>query len=214
LVANVASGKVPAVEAQRIAADIVEDYGHGDDQVSSIAALGASGSRPANVHRDFLRMSKHWGLKLEPIDVLVTHRLLNDHGTQVQPHKVLFPHELFAAAYSAGDEKFRHMFLGDCDVSSYWDRVKDQPWARHHPAFTEYNIPRQYAIPIGMHADSGRHISRDKMLCIAWGSVLSRAPTAYSKQLFTVVPDELLVKHQTDEELYAIFAGSLICTSS
>jgi hypothetical protein len=122
------------------------------------------------------------------------------------------PHEAFAAAYSAGDATFQTVFLGDGGadgVEAFWTRQWQHDWVRLHPAFTEHNINRRYAIPIGLHADKGQHVSRDKLLSICWGSCLSRAPTAFSKILFTVCPDELLLPNETDEQLYAVWVWSL-----
>eukprot|EP00959_Pyramimonas_sp_CCMP1952_P091880 1923329-Pyramimonas_sp.AAC.1 len=64
-------------------------------------------------------------------------------------------------------------------------------------------------MPIGVHADKGQHIARDKLLNVAWGSTTSRAPTQFAKFLFTVLPDDLMMKGVGDEELYAIPAWSL-----
>jgi len=47
------------------------------------------------------------------------------------------------------------------------------------------------------------------MLTISWGSVASRSETLWSKILFTVVPEELLIKGVTDEMLYEILVWSL-----
>ena len=64
-------------------------------------------------------------------------------------------------------------------------------------------------MPLGIHADKGQHISRDKMLCVSWGSVTHVAPTLWGKILFTICPDELLIKQETAEQLYALLVWSL-----
>jgi hypothetical protein len=52
------------------------------------------------------------------------------------------------------------------------------------------------------------------MLCISWGSTMSRACTATSKFLYTVIPDELISKGVTEEELYAILVWSFHCMAN
>jgi hypothetical protein len=120
---------------------------------------------------------------------------------------VIYPHEIFAAAWSAGDTVFRKMFLGDdgeAGLESFWQRQSHLSWVKDHPGFVTHGCDFRHSIPFGVHADCGQHISNDKLLTIAWGSVMSRASTIDSKNLFTVVPDQLMVKGKTDESLYAI----------
>jgi hypothetical protein len=175
--------------------------------IEVLAGLGAGGTRAQNIHRDFFRYTSRFGVRLEPAYVDILHRRLDNHGTHLRSHAVLFPHEVFAAVYSAGDNMFQKMFLGpdgNSGLEEFWDRQRDHTWVREHPGFTTFGANTRTAIPFGVHADKGQHIQRDKLLTISWGSVMSRAPTIYSKHLFTVVPDELLVKHTTDEQLYAV----------
>jgi hypothetical protein len=207
LIASVASGKTYVTDIQKHAADVVSDYGHHNDAVSRIASLGNHGDRPQHAHRDFVRLASSFGVRLEPAIVEVEHKNVADHGVTLQSHRVLYPHETFAAWYSGGDSAFRTAFLGDDGeqgLEDFWTRQKDHSWVKHHPGFTQFGCTYRHAIPVGVHADKGQHISRDKLLTIAWGSVMSRASTVFSKQLFTVCPDELLAKGKTDEQLYAV----------
>ena len=64
------------------------------------------------------------------------------------------------------------------------------------------------AIPFGVHGDKGQHIKKDKLLAISWGSVLCMAPTIWSKILFAVIPDEILIPGVSDERLYAVLVWS------
>jgi hypothetical protein len=140
----------------------------------------------------------------------VTYTNLKDHGTHNGQHAVLLPHEVFASLYTVQDV-FSKVCIGPHpdDLVTYWARQASQPWVQNHPAFKDHHLPFQYAVPIGVHADKGQHISRDKVLNIAWGSCTSMEPTIWSKMLFTVCPDELLVKGVTDEQLYSVLVWSL-----
>jgi hypothetical protein len=152
------------------------------------------------------------------VDTFVTHKRLSDHGDEVSRHQVLYPLEVFAAAYSAGDACFAVTFLGEggeAGLEAFWDAQRDHEWVRDHPGFAHCDA--RYAIPLGVHADKGAHVARDKLLCISFGSLMSRASTSLSKYLFTVVPDELIAKGKTEEELYAILVAYLVhiaCTAS
>jgi hypothetical protein len=213
LVNSITTGKTHAVDVQRHASAIVRDFGHTVGVVSDLAALGAGGQRPEHIHRDFMRYTSAMGVRLEPVTAMITHKLMGDHGSAPQPHRLIYPHELFASAYSAGDKCFAATFLGDGGEDAlvdFWTRQKDHDWVKHHPGF-ELGCEYRHAIPVGVHADKGQHIYRDKMLCISWGSVMSRASTETSKQLFTVCPDELIAKHVTEEELYAVLVWSFHC---
>jgi hypothetical protein len=208
---KVGSGLMPAVEAQRSAADIVGDFGLGNSLVNGFASLGARGARPGNCHRDLMRWSKTFGIQLQPLDVDITCKNVLDHGTQIKSHRILLPHEVFSAVYSAGPELFEKVFLGpggSDGLSGFWERQKTHAWVREHPGFLGTTLEFKHAVPMGIHADKGQHISRDKMLIIAFGSCTSVEPTLWSKILFTTCPDELLIKGTTDEELYAILVWS------
>ena len=214
---KVTSGAMPAVAAQSTAADIVAGYGNRGDAVAAFASLGAKGNNPSKAHRDLIRMSNSLHVDLEPATVWITYQNQNDHGTIRKGHKVLFPHEVFAAVYACGDEVFQYTFMGlqgQQGLMDYWNFQSSQSWVREHPGFTTHHVEPKWAIPIGIHADKGQHISRDKLLNIAWGSAATRAPTIWAKLLFTVLPDELLVKGQTDEDLRAIEIVYCLCLDS
>eukprot|EP00959_Pyramimonas_sp_CCMP1952_P417621 8749664-Pyramimonas_sp.AAC.1 len=176
------------------------------------ASLGTGGEWDSNCHRDLLRWAQHRGVILEKIDADITCQSLETHEHETRKHRLLYPHEVFAAIYAGGDAAFKHMLLGEGGeegLKQFWEREWDKDWGQHHPGFREHGRDPAKCIPIGVHADKGQHISRDKVLNIAWGSTTSRATTAYSKFLFTVVPDDLLIKGTTDEQLYAILVWSL-----
>jgi hypothetical protein len=159
--------------------------------------LGAHGRRPQHVHRDLIRWCRKFDMALEPYTCNVVHKNPHEHGTIHAAHACLLPHEVFAAVYSTSQSAFDYMFVGEggqAGLVDYWKHARTKTWAREHPGFTDHNIDPKMAIPFGFHADAGQHIKRDKMLVMAWGSIMTRAPTLWSKQLFTVCPDELLEK--------------------
>jgi hypothetical protein len=161
-----------------------------------------------------MRYTGSLGVHLEYATAHVTHKKLGDHGEVLRPHELIYPHELFSAAYAAGDTCFGKMFLGDsgeAGLADFWERQKDTEWVKDHPGFKTFGAEYRHAIPVGVHADKGQHIARDKMLCISWGSCMSRESTDVSKQLFSLVPDEFIVKGKTEEELYAILVLSPAC---
>ena len=119
---------------------------------------------------------------------------------------------MFAAIYESGPQAFQHMIVGgdgEEGLRRFWGHEQDKAWVREHPGFKQFGHNPSTCVPIGVHADKGQHISRDKILNIAWGSTIARSPTVYSKFMFTVVPDELIIKGKTDEELYAVLVWSL-----
>eukprot|EP00959_Pyramimonas_sp_CCMP1952_P050175 1048423-Pyramimonas_sp.AAC.1 len=204
-------GLVSAAEAQRTAADILRDYGDNHDATSKWASLGSSGTNPSNCHRDLIRWCSNRGVILEPVEIDITCKAARDHGEEKKKFSVLYPHEIFGAIFQAGPKAFQYMMMGgdQAQLKAFWEHEKDKPWVQNHPGFLQYGHQFDMCIPIGVHADKGQHISRDKVLNIAWGSTTCRAPTLFSKFLFTVVPDEFLIKGKTDEELYSILAWSL-----
>ena len=104
----------------------------------------------------------------------------------------------------------RYMFCpnGEAELREFWHEQRGEEWVLKHPAFTEFHWDKSVSIPMGIHADKGQHIKKDKILVIAWGSVMCRAPTVWSKVLYTVVPDEVLIPRETDERLYAVLVWS------
>lgn len=204
----VCPGKMPAAEAQQTAADIVSDFGDGNDLMNGWASLGAGGHRLQHCHRDLMTWAGSFGMCIEPVSAMVHCKNTADHGCILTAHPVLYPHEVFAALYHAGSAAFERVFLGHGELDQYWQHQSTLDWVRHHPAFTVHNVPFKHAIPLGVHADKGQHIKRDKMLCVAWGACTSVATTDWAKLLFTIVPDESLIKNTTDEELYAVLVWS------
>ena len=123
---------------------------------------------------------------------------------------MLYPHEVFAAVYEASPALFKKVFLGpegSEGLRKYWRRQRRQPWVQQHPALQGKSW--KYAVPIGIHADKGQHIKRDKILVISWSSCMSIAPTAWSKILFSILPSEFEVPGVSAEELYAVLVWSL-----
>ena len=215
LLQDATRGATHVRDVQRTASCIVADYGDRGDVVSVLASLGAGGEQKQNVHRDFVRWANSDDLFLSPVDVYVTCKSTDNHGTCVRPHKVLYPHEVFAAAYSAGDGMFNMMFKGEepGGLSTFWGNHAHAEWVLTHPAFVEHGLDKSVCIPIGFHADKGQHVKRDKILTIGWNSVMSRAATAYAKHLLTVIPDDVLVPGVTDEQMFAVFVWSLDAVS-
>ncbi len=210
LFAKVSSGKMPAIEAVRTARDIVTDYGNHNDQLASLAGLAAAGRTPSHAHRDLMTWCKTWSTELQPAKVSVTCRKQNDHGTALVDHFVLYPHEVFAELFSRKPELWKFSFVGPGGldaIEDFWSRQKGQEWFEKHPSLRLDQL--QHCIPLGYHADKGAHIKRDKILTISWGSIMSTAPTEWSKILFTILPDELAVGTDTAEELYAVLVWSM-----
>ncbi len=97
---------------------------------------------------------------------------------------------------------------GQAALLDYWDRQKDEEWVKEHPAFKTHNLDPAYCVPMGMHADKGQHVKRDKLLETSWGGALSPEDTEWTSQHYAGIPDDIIVKHVTDEELYAYFVWS------
>jgi hypothetical protein len=76
---KISAGAIHAVEAQRIAADIVHDYGPQNHLVNGFASLGSNGSNLKSCRRDLMRWIKTFGIAIEPymVQVLITHRCVN-----------------------------------------------------------------------------------------------------------------------------------------
>ena len=211
------TGAAHVRDLQRTASCIVADYGDRGDVVSVLASLGARGEQQQNVHRDFVRWCSSSGeLFLSPVDVYVTCKSTENHGTCVKPHKVLYPHEVFATAYSAGDAMFNMVFKGEepGGLDMFWKNHEHAEWVVKHPAFAEHKLNKSVCIPIGFHADKGQHVKRDKILTIGWNSVMSRAATSYAKHLLTVIPDDVLLPGVTDEQVFAVFVRPLAAVSN
>eukprot|EP00973_Karenia_brevis_P065865 9153911-Karenia_brevis.AAC.1 len=128
-----------------------------------------------------------------------------DGGSTEKPHTIILPHETVAGIYTASETYFHEAFVGaDGSCKEYWDHVGCQQWAKSHPGWEVPNATPEFAIPMGVHADKGQHIKRDKILTISYGSTVTRAPTRKSKYLYTILPDELSIKLVSEEILYSI----------
>ena len=208
LLGHVAAGRMAAKEAVRTAKDVVADYGNHNDSASTWASLGTH-----NAHRGLVRNAQNSAFGyLQPVPVAVQCLNPDDHGVITADLHVLYPHEIFGAIFRGGSDVFKLMLLGTDGqegLTRFWDFQKEQTWVREHPAFTQHHIDPKFAIPMGVHADKGQHIKRDKMLNICWGSTTSRASTLQSKFLFTTVPEELIDKGVTEETLYAVLVWSM-----
>ena len=152
-------------------------------------------------------MGKDFRVSLEVAFVSTPIKNLKDHGQVMVDHAVLYPHEVFAATWEKGRPIFDYVFLGSDGVAGlkdFWQKQQGEEWVHEHPGFCREGATFDQSIPYGLHADKGQQ----KKLCISWGSVLGMAPTIYSKILFSIVPDDILLPGITDERLYAVFTWS------
>ena len=211
MLGKVCDGRMQVTEAQAMAADIQKDYGPGVAAVDALASLGSQGKNPGNCYRDLMRWAQQLGISLDVGVVSTPVRNLRDHGEIMVDHHVLYPHEVFSACWSFNPKAFEYIFLGPGaipELVDYWKMQETQPWVPSHPGW-EHGGTYENCIPIGIHGDKGAHIRKDKILVLSWNSVMTRAPTIWSKILYTVVPNEVLIPGSTDERLYAVLAWSL-----
>ena len=114
--------------------------------------------------------------------------------------------------WGANLEAFRYIFIGaggSEGIRAFWETVKNEPWVQHHPGFAlGVELDTGMIIPWGGHGDKGVQVKRDKLLSVSWGSTTSRAPTIWRYILYSVIPDEVLIKNVSDEELYAVWVWS------
>ena len=107
---RVCEGRLPVSEAQALAGDVVADFGRGTQpHVDGWASLGNFGKHKNNCHRDLRRWARSFGLDLDLGSVKVQVRNLRDHGTVEVEHDVLYPHEVFAAAWEQSEDAFKYI---------------------------------------------------------------------------------------------------------
>ena len=193
-----------------MASSVVADYGRGQPFVDGWASLGAHGRRKGNCHRDLRKWAKTFDIDLDFGFVKTPVRNLRDHGTIEVDHAILYPHEVFAAAWEKGENVFKQLFCpgGHDELIHFWRTQRDHPWVKEHPGFCEFQHDRRWCCPLGVHADKGQHIKRDKILAISWGGIMCRKATDWSRILFTIIPDEILIPGVTDERVYSALTWS------
>eukprot|EP00973_Karenia_brevis_P046141 6395039-Karenia_brevis.AAC.1 len=94
LLVKLAVGKTSAVEVQKSAANIVQEYKvPSNDLVQGLATLGTKGKYPEHAHRDLLNLMKTSPCKLRPGHIWCTYKNMLEHGTVDVRHSVIWPHE-------------------------------------------------------------------------------------------------------------------------
>ena len=195
--------------AQRLAADIVGEFGNGGaaNQLHGLASLGTSGSY--KVERDlhsWLRGA--FDLHLMPCHVKI--KALDQDGRPCEvDHPILKPVEVVQQMSAAGLGVLKECMLGargDVAMREYWEHSNDFDWFREHPHKPPEHM-RCKSIPVWIHGDCARAFNMQKILILSWMSGLMSGCSWSSRMLFTVIPaDDLpdltlqsLLGHFADE---------------
>ena len=179
-----------------------------------LSNIGSAGRNPGNADRDVRRWLRRQRLKdgmaLEPYDPPITQKRLRGLGTEIIPHSVILPHELFHFLHKAAGEVWNDGMLGPHGadgIAKFWRHEAEQEWAKEHPAMRRPQDMYR-TIPVGLHGDGVRDVKEDKILVLTWNSVLSRAPSWSSRWLFTVLPQRRMAA-ETLEEVLKVLVWSL-----
>ena len=171
------------------------------------------GSVKKNVERDLhrvlpkLQMDIQTNLELYWFDLPV--EMDEDIGPTTMRHPMFLPHELLHAVYSSGVVDLVMLGPdGQDGVQSYWNSVRELPWAKNHPC-QEYGPENlKWFCPVGLHGDDVGTTSNNKMLCLSVNSVLSRAESILSRLVISVLLMEICVPTVTLDTLYKHVAWS------
>jgi len=160
LVEKWSNGNISATELQELAQAMVDTYGYAAEDVSSMAALGASGNSPAHCQRDLLNM-KHFKKIHVPLPSSVEAYVLKQKGSvsTVEKELVYFfkPSDWVNSLKKAG---LQDQILGSKHIVDYfWSNIKP-------------NDPRLQGVkdfkkklwwPMLLHGDAGPHAKHDSL---------------------------------------------------
>lgn len=185
-------------------ADLGSAEGHPD--AVELASL-CSGKNLMHAERDILRFAGRKGLvpaELYTVEVEVS--TPDGLNRQTVPVPILLPHELFAAMYAAGPERWEKSVLGSTEeAAEYWRTHAAHEWYANHPV--SCMADRHKVVPIGFWGDGARFTTHDSLECFSWNSLLAKGPPLDTRFLAACVPTTLCLP-QTLQQLCAPLAWS------
>lgn len=103
---------------------------------------------------------------------------------------VILPHELFAALFEQGPERWATSMGNQQEMLQYWRHVlTHSEWAKDHPVIQGTPSPESVLVPLTLYGDCARVTREDSMLCLTWGSALAfRTSALDSRHLIASIP--------------------------
>ncbi len=112
---------------------------------------------------------------------------------------ILLPHELWAAAFGMGPDRWVTTVLGGpldgSSVAEWWRHmVQHSGWARNHPVVVQTEM-LQYLVPLSLYGDSARVTRDDSVTVLTFTSPLAadmKRPTIDTRLMIAAVPTTYL----------------------
>lgn len=155
-----------------------------------MAKLGATGTRPEHVERDFHRkVHKKLLLQVKPELVNLPVRNRRTGQMDVLRWPLLLPHQLLPAIISAGQLQ-RLVSPDGPSPADYWGAVQNEVWAAHHPVF-QMHAGRDTVIPCRLHGDGAAGHRKREITLVQWSSALCHGCSWDYKFIITLLPSKL-----------------------
>jgi hypothetical protein len=208
LMNRVGRGAMHFSDAQQICSNVVKDYGAQGDMTEGLYSMGKNGQLANNISRETLSWSRSTCPQFPIGNIKVTAQDPQSHKRIEVNHSVCWPHETFGATYRLLPEKdFMEIWFGSNDTAeakTFWNRQCDQEWVKEHPGLQGVDsVDYGNFSPVYVHADEGRHIKGEKILCVSLGACLTKLSTLVGHFLYSMFPVTMMVKGVTEEQLYA-----------
>ena len=145
--------------------------GGSSTKTKSLAQIGAKGTQPKNVSRDFDRLMKSQGYiaGIEPYEVSCLFR--NTSGEvceKVVP--MILPHDVCHQIYSLGKMDF--LTGPPMELEAYWGNVMHKTWFENHPHRTDVLRAPSKAIPFRLWGDDAVNTKQKSLYCISFASTV------------------------------------------
>ena len=195
--------------AQAVARAVQEVTGH----VTVYSGLGKSGAIPSHFERDFHRRVAGSSalLDVRPWHVRVPVRIRRTGQIVMRWWPLLMPHVLFAAMFKS-DTFGRVLPPGVMCPQVFWDQVRLEDWAQHHPAY-QHDV--RYMLPLRLHGDEGTMHGKKPGLVLQWQSLLQHGSCWDSRFLVAIVPTHQCVRQNkfnfTWQGIFEAIAWSFKC---
>jgi hypothetical protein len=200
-----AKGDISSVEVQEFAAASGED---GDDRLSKLRKLGASGRQSGNANRDLARaLGKPKGSP----EFFFAHIPVAGHDGQpkIVSHPFVLPHELFSQLFQERHDTFLQCVAGDSEErGQVWGALASSPVVQRHPCLAVGDL--SHTVPIGLHGDAGAFSNQDSLFVLTWNSLVGQGTTRELRFMATCIrKSDLLPDGSTLEAVFHVLAWSL-----
>ena len=174
------------------------------DEIVQLSKLGNEGRCPQNIERDFHRRfgaELFFTFRIEPYLIPLPLIDARTPGFSMEMFPFLAPHEVAAALFEQGEDKFREFCVknnDDMQLADFWAGLTEEDWFKSHPIL-QTTPDLNKVIPICLHADEAEYLDDQSLYIISWHCPLLFGHSPRHRFLVTTLPTRRLLSRDAQQ---------------